>query len=475
MEVSYRKDLRNNYLVIAKEAGCNDEDYCLRMLQANTIPGIIRPDLRIIDNQIFYYFDITSKQSLEIIYEKTPITYEQIRSFFLNVVEITDHAYEYLLNENNLVLDPKYIYTDLLSEKIFTCYLPGYNKDIRKQLINLIEFIMNKVDYKDNGAVLYIYNLYAVCREDGFSYDKFLLQIKDNKKDSLIKPMIRKDRPGENKTDEPDNYKSDINKPPATVKPENLPENKKPNRQIPVMEEKISEDQEKYYYPLKTYIYTGLCCLGAVFIFIIGIKTKLIYTSLGTRIDYGKLMFLILILFVVTGYLIMKIWDKKNRMTKVVRKVEYVDPRFYKDSIDEDAPVCQPFRSNYSLKGIEPSSLNKVNEYVNPTVLLNADLPASGCRLEPMEEDKYDVIRITEFPFIIGKQKGYVDYCLDKEVVSRYHLKIFKEENKYYIMDLNSTNGTCLNKIPLPCYQRTELEDGDEVEIAGIKYIFHKF
>ena len=76
------------------------------------------------------------------------------------------------------------------------------------------------------------------------------------------------------------------------------------------------------------------------------------------------------------------------------------------------------------------------------------------------------------FPFVIGKYKNNVDYLLDKEVVSRYHLKITMEDDKYYITDLNSTNGTYLNEKPLPCYKKHEIVSGDEVSIAGIKYIF---
>ena len=66
-----------------------------------------------------------------------------------------------------------------------------------------------------------------------------------------------------------------------------------------------------------------------------------------------------------------------------------------------------------------------------------------------------------------------MDYCLDKEIISRYHVKITKEDDICYITDLNSTNGTCLNENPLPCYKRHEIKDGDQVGIAGIKYLFN--
>ena len=33
---------------------------------------------------------------------------------------------------------------------------------------------MNKIDYKDKEAVLLVYNLYAICRKDSFSYEDLL-------------------------------------------------------------------------------------------------------------------------------------------------------------------------------------------------------------------------------------------------------------------------------------------------------------
>jgi FHA domain. len=284
-----------------------------------------------------------------------------------------------------------------------------------------------------------------------------------------------------------------INLPDGNVgEPEEMPENANLLKKIPVMDEKITDDREIFYYPLKTYLYTGICCLGAVLIFVMSFYTKLVYNSLGNRIDYGKLTVLILMVFVAAGYLISKIWDKKNRLTKVVRKVEYIDPRKYPENqdigiINENTSACTSFQNTYSSKSIGLKNANEAagainptvllnfkDENNNPTVLLNADKPTSGCRLEPKENDKYDVIRMTEFPFIIGKQKGNVDYFLDMDVVSRYHVKITREEDKYYITDLNSTNGTCLNKKPLSCYQRYELKEGDEVTIAGIVYMFRE-
>jgi pSer/pThr/pTyr-binding forkhead associated (FHA) protein len=65
-----------------------------------------------------------------------------------------------------------------------------------------------------------------------------------------------------------------------------------------------------------------------------------------------------------------------------------------------------------------------------------------------------------------------VDYCLEKDVVSRFHAKITKEQEQYYITDLNSTNGTFVNQEPLQTYQKKEIKLGDEIAFANIRYQF---
>ena len=46
---------------------------------------------------------------------------------------------------------------------------------------------------------------------------------------------------------------------------------------------------------------------------------------------------------------------------------------------------------------------------------------------------------------MIGKKKDAVDGWLKARSISRIHAKISREEDCYYLTDLNSTNGTFLN------------------------------
>lgn len=469
MEASYIKDLHNNYLVLHKEDGSSEEAYCVHMLQANSIDGIIKPKPRIIDSRTLYYYDITSKQPIGTIYINRYINYEQIKKLLLDITSLVEQAYEYLLNENDLVLSPEHIYIELSTGQANLCYLPGNNKDIRKQIGDLVEYLMNKVEYKDKEAVLYVYNLYALCRDEEFSFDNLLLAVEEGKAGPSNKLSNKKGHGQEKEMMDTLDATGNVDE----IEPAPMDTNMK--RKIPVMLEKVLDEKEEYYYPLRTYVCTGVCVVAAILALVVGINTKLLYNSLGNRIDYGKLMALLLILVCIIGYFMKYIWDKKQRLTKIVGTEEYIDPRIeYKDNVEPGAKaVIKKDIYEYSLPKHNSRAESKLDEKLNSTILLNDKAQAFSCYLEPENKEKYDSIQMKDFPFVIGKLKSNVDYFLDNEVVSRYHVKITKEEDIYYITDLNSTNGTYLNDKPLPCYQRYEIVKDDKVIIAGIRYLFH--
>lgn len=80
--------------------------------------------------------------------------------------------------------------------------------------------------------------------------------------------------------------------------------------------------------------------------------------------------------------------------------------------------------------------------------------------------------RIETFPFVIGKMQESVDLCLNYKSVSRIHARISKEEEHFFIEDLNSLNGTFVNGFRLNIAEKTELHPGDEVSIADIVFVF---
>lgn len=72
----------------------------------------------------------------------------------------------------------------------------------------------------------------------------------------------------------------------------------------------------------------------------------------------------------------------------------------------------------------------------------------------------------------IGKRKEEADVVLEDMSVSRLHARIVKEKEKYYIEDLNSTNGTFKNGLRLQPYEKRELEAEDEIKAGRVLMVF---
>ena len=113
--------------------------------------------------------------------------------------------------------------------------------------------------------------------------------------------------------------------------------------------------------------------------------------------------------------------------------------------------------------------------HTGPDTVLLADLAQEQGerlrRLRALSPDQEDIV-LSYYPFIIGKQENLADHILDKETVSRLHLRIDREGERYLARDLNSTNGTTIAGRLLDNNETAELHPGDEVWIARYGYRF---
>lgn len=72
---------------------------------------------------------------------------------------------------------------------------------------------------------------------------------------------------------------------------------------------------------------------------------------------------------------------------------------------------------------------------------------------------------------IVGKKSGQVDTVISGvDGVSRIHAQLDLEENRLYVTDLNSTNGTFINESRIENSKKCELHQGDTVSFAAASY-----
>ena len=109
LQAEFIKDIKNNYMVLQSK-GEKDDSFALKMLARNNIQGLLKLEVKMIDNQKYYYYDVTSKRSLSEILEKSLINYGQIKKIYDHIFGLPDILKEYLIDENNIL--------ELFEEKI---------------------------------------------------------------------------------------------------------------------------------------------------------------------------------------------------------------------------------------------------------------------------------------------------------------------------------------------------------------------
>lgn len=79
-----------------------------------------------------------------------------------------------------------------------------------------------------------------------------------------------------------------------------------------------------------------------------------------------------------------------------------------------------------------------------------------------------EVIRVVDDAFTIGRSPQN-DLFLDDVTVSRHHARILADAEGFLVEDLNSLNGTYVNRKRI---ERHQLIDGDELQVGKFKLEF---
>lgn len=502
MEVEYRKDLHHNYMIITEEDAIRTEQYCIRILEQQRLEGVLPLEQRQMNGRHLFYYDITGMQSMHYFLDKSKLSYDKVRRIMEGVLHTLDLAYEYLLPCEDFILKPDFIYLDVTGFTPFLCFLSGYQHEIKEQMNRLLEYLMNKVEYSDKEAVLLVYQLYAASREESFT-TVHLYQVLHREVEASPSDTRQAESDGESEPMQ------------SALKERDIPANEsRLLEKIPMMLERAEGEEEKECYPGSTYLLSALCAASGVLLLILGLTSGILYDTYRENIDYSKLAALLLIILFSEGYLFRKLWDRKNKRSKIITKCEYIDPRTAADysgvsDYDRKPMLAEKLkeksgpklkyaaepekRSRLSVEekrdelNIEQRNEHRIEQRVeqrieeeedyNPTCLLSEidkKLEALKLCLRPVTDTDYKLILLSEYPFFIGKLKTNVDYCLDRKVISRYHAKITKEEERYYITDLNSTNGTFVNGQMLQTYEKKEIVPGDEIAFANIEFVFEQ-
>lgn len=440
MEVMYRRDGEHNYMVLQAPEEVEGSEYQVRMLLVNDIAGLLRCKLRRIDGASYFYYEITSKQPLARILEHRAAGGEDIRAVAQAMSRTLEGISRYLLPDESLVLNPELIYMDVETREVSFCYLPCSREAISDTFRSLAEYLLKKLDHGDEQAVLWGYQIYSGTVEENYSISAVLRSLRG-------KEVKKKEIPEK-----------------GGAKPEKrepLEEKKTPAQWNMTGKERLRKRARK-----KKVLLVALGAAAGL-----AVEVALVFFHILTLTQAGGILFLAA---AAAYYLCMG--EKKSREEKAEKpEVKKRDKKAReKERKIRRSPQEKKQERTCPEEGpvFVEEGQKEEEEVYGQTTFLGGNVKSAQPVLISGSPELQKNMAIDKERFVIGKMKGQVDMVLNLPMISRIHAEIEKREGAYFLVDLNSTNGTFLNGERLEANEYRQLHTGDEICFAGAGYYF---
>ena len=149
----------NGSRLILENPEMKNVGYKSRMLIENHITGFLECNIVYAEGKENYVYDTTSKTSLYNIYEHEEMNHKMLYVLIESIICGMEAAGEYLLPVKHLILDPRYIFVENNTGRIFWCYYPGSYNTLKEGMNELAEYILGKADHKEDAAIELAYGL----------------------------------------------------------------------------------------------------------------------------------------------------------------------------------------------------------------------------------------------------------------------------------------------------------------------------
>ena len=373
-----------------------------------------------------YYYEITGMMDFVSCVNRKPISCRMIKCMIRSILGVCDAVNEYLLDPDGLLLLPDRIYMDADAEQMYFAYLPGHQSDFLKGLQELSECMLSAADHRDREGVMLVYEFYRIVREPDFTAASIrgLLEAEKEEEEKTKKPASEPGLSGpcpRNEAEEPER-KGDLPKRMDTSK-------------------------------MICYALGGGICLAAALAFRFGwLSEAAAYLGIGEKYLLAGILF-----FSGTGlYAVMKLLQHRKEAAERAEDPYCLQPEeeFWKES---DFPG-----GHYEFYDD--------SEYDSDcTVVLSA---GKGVRLSSMNKTIAADLVISAFPSILGAKSPEAQTILPCAGISRKHALLEREGGRYYLSDLNSTNGTWLNGERLRPDEKKVLVNEDLITFADVRFMF---
>ncbi len=465
MKVSYQRELYRSRMCCELEKEESSYGYPLQMCLRNSIPGLLPCSAELMDGRTYLCWDITSRNSLKEL-SGGGFTLELLERVLRAVYAVMQELDGYLISSGYLVLLPEQIYLDASRKKVeFICDY-GDEASFQTGMMKLAEYVLAGIDHKDQEQMRLGYGLYRLAVQENFSRGEFqylLFVRKRQEEPSLPGGAVSERRFGRDTVYTEASVRGEMEL--SEIPPEDTTTGETERQKI--LDSFFRDDEEikqgiREYLPLYALL-AAVAVLGLEIFF---------YFRNGRHIHPGWLACGFLLTAICTGAACIGQHIKGKEKTEDSRKEK-------SSSEDEKEHVNSGGHRRTDIAGPVSQSMPPLRENGfdgETTVLQNPQACGEEKLLAILEAMGQHGGRFTipSAGAVLGKLPEAADIILPSPAVSRIHARIICRGEEYFVQDLNSRNGTCINGRPLVSQQFEQLKEQDEISFADLSYRFHR-
>ena len=473
LEAKYFRDYKRSYLILPCNLALPDRNYQCKLLTAGKFEEMLYCSLRHVNGAAYFYYDISSRTTLESLYRGRQFSFRQVRELFEQLYGIYTRLGDYFMDETKLVLLPEYIYYDLSRKKYIGLYYPDYEEE--KPYETLMDYLLEHMDSQDERLADVIYQIYERSEENTFSLHDALQRLGEQEENDASEKIETEERETGKITD----FMSDMDSlslqtvsfgDDSDLTGENL--RKEAKRQSPEPERK--NRFSVFLIALSVLGLAGIACIYGFY--------ELSDEEMMTLFGCGALMGVCLLAGLVGA---LKNGGKKEERKEAAKPfLQKEDCLSAAEEVSLEGVLCreaeaglhmsvktdEDYRPALARRSVGDERLEE-REVCGNTVFFDS-AKMMEYKLYALDRKNKRHIELIKFPYTVGKMAGCVDCLLTDDSVSRIHARFEKEGDTIRLVDMNSTNGTYKNGLRLQPQESVDIEPGDEIRFGNLNYCY---
>jgi hypothetical protein len=436
--VSYQNDLQRSYMVFKMLEEDVIFEYQIRMIQENPTAQLLPLHKKQTDNDIYLFFDITSKTTLNQLLKRMKIKKYELLSILKSLTRSIGLGKQYLLQDGSFILHGDYIYIDPASLELSIAYLPIKSEvDINQEVKALImDLLIYKASFETHSEGDFVYELLSLIKSESFSLnqlDKIISNIAMQKEQKNILDF---------------------------------------SPQCDLVEKgKLPKEADIMPKPKLSYL---ILVLSQLFFAAIAVLLARYFYFLTEKPDSSALIGLAIILMALDILIIRWAWVKNKlasteerpyEKTKKLNQVLTPRKRRGSSKMNKAGGAQNTAFEEYAVA----QSHMDPKDFETRVILEEAPMLAYliGCGDNAQEK-----IFIDKSNFVIGRIKSQSDYISLNSAVGKLHAEIINKDGIYYMKDLNSRNGTFINGERIVSNVEHPIQNNDRIAFANSEYKF---